>query len=63
MIFVFDGVTAKTSNRNVFAQLGCTMARSVRTDLKTLSLFEQLALLDEGDVDASFNKLMSSRGP
>ena len=42
MILVFDGVTVKTSNRNVFAQLGWTMARSVRTDLKTLSLFEQL---------------------
>lgn len=62
LIFVFDGVTVKTSTRNVFTQLGCTMARSVRTDLKTLS-FSLNNLLDEGDVDSGFNKLMSSRGP
>ena len=62
LIFVFDGVTVKTSTRKVFTQLGCTMARSVRTDLKTLSLSLN-NLLDEGDVDSGFNKLMSSRGP
>ena len=62
LIFVFDGVTVKTSTRNVFTQLGCTMARSVRTDLKTLSLSLN-NLLDEGDIDSGFNKLMSSRGP
>ena len=38
LIFVFDGVAVKTSNRNVFAQLGCTLARSVRTD-HSLSLW------------------------